>query len=363
MMTNPPAGSAARTRDWRARQRQRPGGLTQVITWVPTEYATQLRKIFGLLGDPDWRGIAYRSVVAPWLYRRRPATFRGAGNGYTIEIDAPELDNGRALLPIGGRIFGADHSFVELTPREAGELNKDLQAAIAAVAQDFLARHGLEKHLRDRTGVLLPDIAPHHAGYRPPDMDVYDVDRPDSEKQYAAREAATAAEVCGSLEALAIEEVAEGIYELRYLGGSGMPSRGLLVIGIKGDHNRTIDEQSSLIALIGLPGGGTPPTLVYADLAKMVREKLLAGHDAPVRYLDVEPNEFSPSAALRMSEVKPGDDDPGTLQWLPNPKIPLALNQGLRAALEDYRAWRRRGRLSVADDEVLGSLGDGGGAS
>jgi hypothetical protein len=333
-----------------------------VITWVPTEYATQLRKIFGLLGDPDWRGIAYRSVVAPWLYRRRPAMFRGAGDGYTVEVDAPEIDNGRELLPIGGRIFGANRSFVELSPAEAGELNKDLQAAIAAVARDFLARHGLEKHLRDRTGVLLPDIAPHHAGYRPPDMDVYDVDRPETDQQYAMREAAAAAEICGSLEAVAIEEVAEGIHELRYLGGSGMPSRALLVIGITGDFGHTMDDRSSLIALIGLPGGGTPPTLVFADLAKAVREKLLAGHDAPLRYLDVEPNEFSPSAALRMSEVKPGDDGPRTLQWLPNPKIPLALNQSLRAALEDYRAWRRRGRLNVADDAALGSLGDGGGA-
>jgi hypothetical protein len=363
MMTKPPAGSAARTRDWRARRRQHPGGLTQVITWVPSEYAAQLRKIFALLGDPDWRGIAYRSVVAPWLHRRRPGMFRGAGDGYAIEIDAPEIDKGRELIPIGGRIFGADRSFVELNPVEADELNKNLQAAIAGVARDFLARHGLEKHVRDRTGVLLPDIAPHHAGYRPPDMEVYDVDRPENEQQYVVREATVVAETCGSQEPIAIDTVSEGIYELRYLGGGGMPSRALLVIGIKGDHGRTIDDQSSLITLIGLPGGGTPPTLVFADLVKTVREKFLAGHDAPLRYLDVEPNEFSPSAALRMSEVKPGDGDFSTLQWLPNPKISLGLNYGLRAALEDYRAWRRRGRLSEADVEALGSLGDGGGGS
>ena len=363
MMTKPPAGSAARTRDWRARKRQRPGGLVQVITWVPSEYAANLRKVFALLGDADWRGAAYRSVVAPWLYRRRPVVSRGTGHGYAIEIDAPEIDNGREAIPIGGRIWGADHTFVELTPLEADELNKNLQAAIAEVARDFLARHGLEKHLRDRIGVLLPEIAPHHAGYRPPDMEVYDVDRPESDQQYVVREAAMVAEICGSQEPAAIEAVSEGIYELRYLGASGMPSRALLMIGMKGDHGRTIDKQSSLIALIGLPGGGTPPTLVFADLLKMVREKILAGHDAPLRYLDVEPNEFSPSRALRISEVKPGDDDPDTLQWLPNPKISLALNQSLRSALEDYRAWRRRGRLSVEEDEALESLGDGGGAS
>jgi hypothetical protein len=359
-MTKTPNNSAARTREWRARRRGHPGGLVQVISWVPRDYVGPLRKIFGLLADPDWRGMAFRRAVAHWLYRRRPVLFRASGDGYSIEIDAPEIDDDRELIPIGGRVFGIDHTFVELTPHEAHDLNKKVQKAIGQVAQDFIASRGLDKNLRDRTGVLPAEVAPHHTGYRPSDMKVYDVDRPDSDAQFEAREAVVASEICATHEGVAIDAISDGLYEMRHTGGAGIPSRALLLVGKPGELGRTIDHAGGLIALIGLPCGGTPPTLVFAHLAKAVRENLLADiGDAPMRYLDVEPDEFSAAGALRISEVKPGRDR-ATLEWVPNPKIPFALNRGLRAALEDYRAWRGRGRLSVEDDEALTSLPEPG---
>ena len=100
--------------------------------------------------------------------------------------------------------------------------------------------------------------------------------------------------------------------------------------------------------------------MVFSHLVKAVQEKLLAyAGDAPMRYLDVEPDEFSTAGALRVSEVKQGRD-PAALEWVLNPKISLSLNQALRAALKDYRAWRDRGRLAVEDDEALTLSADPG---
>jgi hypothetical protein len=334
--------------------------MVQVISWVPRDYVGPLRKIFDSLADPDWRGMAFRRAVAHWLYRRRPVLFRMTGNGYSIEIDAPEIDDGRELIPIGGRVFGIDHTFVELTPHEADDLNKEVQKAVALVAQRFIASRDLDKNLRDRTGVLRAEVAPHHAGYRPSDLRVYDVDRPDSDPQFEARDSVVASEVFETCEGVAIDAISDGLYEVRYTGGAGIPSRALLFVGKPGELGRTIDH-AGLIALIGLPrGGGTPPTLAFPRLAKAVRENLLTDiGDAAVRYLDVEPDEFSAAGALRVSEVKPGRD-PAALEWVPNPKIPFALNHSLRAAFEDYRAWRGRGRLSAEDDEALALIADRG---
>jgi hypothetical protein len=354
-MTEPTNVSTPRTREWR--QRQRSCGLVQVNTWVPREYAQPLRKIFNMLGDPDWRGSALRSVVAHWLWRRRPVASRLLGNdGYTIEIDAPEVDDGRELIPIGGRI-SSPHTFVELTPREAADLKRDLQEAVAQVASNFITGRDLDKNLRDRTGVLLLDVAPHHTGQRPSDLKVYDVDRPESTAQFEAREAAVMSSIFDTPDKVAIEEIDDGLYELCYEGGTGMPSRALLFFGKPGELDRTID---GIIALIGLPGRGTPPALVFAQLTKAVRKNLLADiGDAPMRYLDVEPDEFSVKGALRVSEVK-SDKDLTALEWVSNPEISEALKGAFLKSLTLYREWRERGRLKLEDAEALASLGDGG---
>jgi hypothetical protein len=360
-MTEPTSVSTPRTKAWRKRQGTRPGGLVQVNTWVPRAYAQVLRKIFARLGDPDWHGSALRGVVAHWPYRRRPVASRMLGGGYVIEIDAPQIDDGRELIPIGGRIFGnGPQTFVELTPSEAAELKKDLEKAVAQVAHEFIMSHDLDRNLRDCTGVLLPEAAPHHAGFRPSNLRVFNVDRPESTAQFEAREAVVASDIFKTNEEVVLEEVSSGLYELCYLGETGMPSRSLLFVGKRGEADRTIDDDGGVIALIGLPFRGTPPTLVFAQVVKAVLKKLPADiGGAPLRYLDVEPDEFSVAGGLRISEVM-ADKELVTLEWVPNPKIPFSLNHALRASLDHYRGWRERGRFKAEDAEALGSIEDGG---
>jgi hypothetical protein len=245
------------------------------------------------------------------------------------------------------RIFG-------FTPDEALALNKELQRAIGQITRDFLTAHNLDKTLRDFTGVLPPEVAPHHAGYRPPDLQRYDVDRPESDAQFIVREAALASEIFDTHERVKITSVAHGLYELSYPGGAGVPSRCLAFIGAPGEPDRTVDN-SWVVALIGLPRGGTPPTLVFGSLTDAVRKALLADTAAAsLRLLDIEPDEFSPTAALRIAEVLPGNEH-GSFEWVPDPRLPFVLQRSLREALQIYGAWRRR--LSVEDEEALAALG------
>jgi hypothetical protein len=348
---------ATRNREWRARRRQDPGGLTQIITWVPRDYAEPLRKIFQLLGDPDWRGRAYRDAVAFWLYRRRPAPARIIGDAYTIEIDNPRIDNGRETIPIGGRVFGPDGTLVELTPDEAGVLSSELRRITDETAQKFLSSRNLDHTLRDFTGVLPAEVAPHHAGYRPPNLTRYDVDRPESDEQFQARDAAVVAEITAIPARVEVATVvAPKLYELSYAGSAGVPSRCLAYIGEPGELDRT--NNSWLIALIGLPQDGTPPTLVFDRLADTVRKTLVTAGEARLRFFDIEPDQFSPAAGLRIAEVKPGSDDPNALTWEPNPQLSIGFNRSLREALQTYGNWRRRPRLTLEEAEAVASFDD-----
>jgi len=352
---------ATRNREWRARRRQDPGGLTQIITWVPRDYAEPLRKIFQLLGDPDWRGRAYRNAVAHWLYRRRPASSRMTGDVYQAEIDSPGIDNGREIIPIGGRVFGPEGTFVELTPDEAGVLSSELRRITDETAQKFLSSRNLDHTLRDFTGVVRAEVAAHHAGHRPPKITRYDVDRPDSDEQFKARDAAVVAEITNVPERVDVTTVAPRLYELSYAGDAGVPSRCLAYIGEPGELDRT--DNSCLVALIGLPQDGTPPTLVFDRLVDEVRKTLVTAGEARLRFFDIEPDEFSPAAGLRIAEVKPGSGDQGAFTWVPNPSLSVAFNRNLREALQTYGDWRRRGRLpplTPEEEDALPSLVDNG---
>lgn len=348
---------ATRNREWRARRRQDPGGLTQIITWVPRDYSEPLRKIFQLLGDPDWRGRAYRDAVAHWLYRRRPAPSRMTGDVYKTEIDSPLIDNGHKIIPIGGRVFGPEGTFVELTPDEAGILGNELKRVIDETAQKFLSSRNLDHTLRDFTGVLPAEVATWHAGYRPPKITRFDVDRPESDEQFQARDAAVVAEITAIPVRVEVATVvAPKLYELSYVGSAGVPSRCLAYIGEPGELDRT--NNSLLIALIGLPQDGTPPTLVFDRLADTVRKTLVPAGEAPLRFFDIEPDEFSPAAGLRIAEVKPGSDDQNALTWEPNPQLSIGFNRSLREAIKIYGDWR--GRLTPEDEEALASFVDNG---
>lgn len=349
--------SAARNREWRARRRQDPGGLTQVITWVPRDYAEPLRKIFQLLGDPDWRGRAYRDAVAFWLYRRRPAPARMIGDSYQVEIDNPQLDNGRETIPIGGRVFGPDGTFVELTPDEASVLSNELRRVTDETTQKFLSSRSLDHTLRDFTGVLPAEAAPHHHfGYRPPKLTRYEVDRPESDEQFQARDCAVIAEITAVPARVEITSVAPKLYELSYAGSAGVPGRCLAYIGEPGELDR---DNSLVVALIGLQQDGTPPTLVFDRLVEEIRKTLITARDAPLRFFDIEPDQFSPTGGLRIAEVKPGSGDQAAFTWEPNPRLSVAFNRSLREAIQAYRGWRRRGRLTIEDDEAVASLGAG----
>ena len=135
-----------------------------------------------------------------------------------------------------------------------------------------------------------------------------------------------------------------------------MPSRCLAYIGEPGELDRT--NNSWLIALIGLPQDGTPPTLVFDRLADTVRKTLVRAGEGPLRFFDIEPDQFSPAAGLRIAEVKPGSDDPNVLTWEPNPQLSISFNRSLRESLQTYGDWRRRPRLTLEEHEAVTSVGD-----
>jgi hypothetical protein len=351
------AAAAARTRSWRERKRQQPGGLTQVITWVPQEYAVPLRHIFTKLGDPDWPGAMYRRAVAHWAHRRRPAPMRMPGNEYSVEIDGPEIDDDAQRVPAGGRVFGPDGTLIELTPYEASELDRNLREAIDQAAHTFLTSRGKQERLDDFTGVLSNDALITHARVLPADL--YE-SRPESDEQFAASEAMRFAQVFDTREQVRIVEVAAGLLEIVFPGTAGLPSRCLAFLGMADDFQRGLKDRN-VLALIGVPrAGGTPPTLAFARLVKVIKEHASL-HDirAELCLLDVEPDQFSVTTSVRIAEVVQDKDDPERLAWRADPRLTFELQRNLREALQVYEEWRRSGRLSAEERDALESLAGG----
>lgn len=79
-------GVADQVKKWRAAQKQRAGGMSNLSVWVTKADRDYLRGIFDMLADPE-TGEPYRTIVSRWIRRRRPVARVAEGFSYRIEVD------------------------------------------------------------------------------------------------------------------------------------------------------------------------------------------------------------------------------------------------------------------------------------
>lgn len=299
-----------RMREWREAQRQRPGGMTQLTTWVPTRAADYLKDIFARVADPGERGEDYRLVVASWIRRRRVVGERFPGTDFSAEIDLPYHGPHWFMRPAGGRVTGSYDTWVELTPTEADEVSLLCKVTVSKVLSGWLREHELYGKLRDHTGVALdPEFA--QPGYSPRKDE--SVIRPADDAAFAENEAKIAREV----EREALQSRRHPTDEptvVYYEGFHRIPSRCHAV------HRR--EGKRVLFALGHIQHGGTSPTNMIDELAiEMWKRFYPRERFGSIEWFDAWPEHHSLTGKFHMQRVLFPEDkkggDRGGLVWAP----------------------------------------------
>jgi hypothetical protein len=278
-----------------------------------------------MLGDQDWRGTACRAEVAHWPFRRRPAPHRTQGTTYVAEIDAPHV--GEVSVPLGGRIFGPNGTFIEMDTAESDVLERDLQLAAEVAIERFLADRKLKNTVRDAVGAVMPEAL----------QQMRILGRCTDTREFAANEAAAISRIAAVPDRIEHMRIDDDVFELRYPGSFGMPGRCLATVCRSDDNDKT---KGSVVLLIGLRDGGTPPALMFTQLAEFIGTTgmLAGGDEAPTRWFVVEPDEFSMSGGRHTSEVTIPDDGDSRPVFQADPRLPPGYDRCFTRAIEAHAA-------------------------
>lgn len=175
--------------------------MTQVSVWVQRDQRDLLRKVFDLLADP-YKGEYYRTIVWRWTQRKRPirSIFEGFGN--TLEVDAPSVGDYGYHWPIGGRVYGTQGTWIELSPEEVVDVKRRVANAVDKALDDYLREHSLLGKIRDTTGVAQNAYCT-EAEHSPSKGDV--ISRPRSDDDFQENED----KIVRAIQRMVIEKVAK----------------------------------------------------------------------------------------------------------------------------------------------------------